>query len=82
MNDTIQYVIDDGRPTRHYYYVCPGCLGQTGNMVLLEKEHTPTPEQLKQAGYGIFEIIGHEMFGCTCGRELTWFDMVCMELVA
>ena len=66
---------------RHFYFVCPSCLRPAPTMVMLEKQHQPTEAELAAAGYGIFELIGNEVMGCTCGRELTWFDMMCMELV-
>lgn len=82
MNDITHVLVDWQGPTRHFYHVCPACLRPTGEMEMLEKNHTPTQLELEKAGYGIFELIGHEVLGCPCGRELTWFDMMCMERVA
>lgn len=50
-------------------------------MVMLDKQHEPTEAELAAAGYGIFELIGNEVMACACGRELTWFDMMCVEMV-
>jgi len=78
---TVTVAIYDNTPRKHYYYVCPTCLRPTAGMVMLEKGHEPTEEELDAAGHGIFDLIGHEMMACYCGRELTWFQLMCMELV-
>lgn len=60
-------------------FVCPRCMTPSGKMTLTDRVHTMCIDELETRPY--LQSIGRDVFRCTCGSCMTWFDMLELRLI-